>query len=41
MNSPVEEKILSQVMEKLNMSELIMEAGKFDKSSVESDNSLE
>lgn len=40
-NSPVEEKILSRATEKLNMSELVVEAGKFDKSSVESDNSLE
>ena len=40
-NSPVEEKILSRATEKLNMSELVVEAGKFDKSSVETDNSLE
>jgi hypothetical protein len=40
-NSPVEEKILSRATEKLNMSELVVEAGKFDKSSVEKDNSLE
>jgi hypothetical protein len=40
-NSPVEEKILSRASEKLNMSELVVEAGKFDKSSVENDNSLE
>ena len=39
--SPVEEKILSRATEKLNMSELVVEAGKFDKSSVEKDNSLE
>eukprot|EP00536_Pseudo-nitzschia_multiseries_P003669 jgi/Psemu1/323122/estExt_fgenesh1_pg.C_570037 len=39
--SPVEEKILSRATEKLNMSELVVEAGKFDKTSVESDNSLE
>lgn len=39
--SPVEEKILSRATEKLNMSELVVEAGKFDKSSVEQDNSLE
>lgn len=39
--SPVEEKILSRATEKLNMSELVVEAGKFDKSSVENDNSLE
>jgi len=30
-NSPVEEKILSRATEKLNMSELVVEAGKFDK----------
>lgn len=36
-NSPVEEKILSRATEKLNMSELIVEAGKFDKRSVEKD----
>jgi superfamily II DNA/RNA helicase len=40
-NSPVEEKILSRASEKLNMSELVVEAGKFDRSSVENDNSLE
>ena len=40
-NSPVEEKILSRATEKLNMSELVVEAGKFDKSSVEQDNSEE
>lgn len=40
-NSPVEEKILSRATEKLNMSEIIVEAGKFDKSSVEEDTSLE
>jgi ATP-dependent helicase STH1/SNF2 len=40
-HSPVEEKILSRATEKLNMSELVVEAGKFDKSSVENDNSLE
>lgn len=39
--SPVEEKILSRATEKLNMSELVVEAGKFDKRSVENDNSLE
>jgi len=39
--SPVEEKILNRASEKLNMSELVVEAGKFDKSSVEKDNSLE
>jgi len=39
--SPVEEKILSRATEKLNMSELVVEAGKFDKTSVENDNSLE
>jgi ATP-dependent helicase STH1/SNF2 len=40
-NSPVEEKILSRAAEKLNMSELVVEAGKFDQRSVENDNSLE
>jgi hypothetical protein len=40
-NSPVEDKILSRASEKLNMSELVVEAGKFDKRSVENDNSLE
>ena len=40
-NSPVEEKILSRATEKLNMSELVVEAGKFDKSSVEEDNAEE
>jgi len=40
-HSPVEEKILSRATEKLNMSELVVEAGKFDKRSVENDNSLE
>ena len=40
-NSPVEEKILSRATEKLNMSELVVEAGQFDKRSVEKDNSLE
>ena len=40
-NSPVEEKILNRATEKLNMSELVVEAGKFDKSSVEHDNSQE
>ena len=40
-NSPVEEKILSRATEKLNMSEIIVEAGKFDKSSVEEDTSEE
>ena len=39
--SPVEEKILSRATEKLNMSELVVEAGKFDKTSLENDNSLE
>ena len=39
--SPVEEKILSRATEKLNMSEIVVEAGKFDKSSVEEDNSQE
>ena len=40
-NSPVEEKILSRATEKLNMSELVVEAGKFDSSSVDQDNSKE
>lgn len=40
-NSPVEEKILSRANEKLNVSELVVESGKFNKDSVESDNSLE
>lgn len=39
--SPVEEKILSRATEKLNMSELVVEAGQFNKGSVENDNSLE
>ncbi|KAL3919098.1 MAG: hypothetical protein SGILL_003927 [Bacillariaceae sp.] len=39
--SPAEEKILSRATEKLNMSELDVEAGQFDKRSVENDNSLE
>lgn len=39
--SPVEEKILSRATEKLNVSELVVESGKFNKESVESDNSLE
>ena len=40
-NSPVEEKILSRATEKLNVSELVVESGKFNKDSVETDNSLE
>ena len=40
-NSPVEEKILSRATEKLNTAALVVEAGKFNKGSVESDNSLE
>ena len=40
-NSPVEEKILSRANEKLSVSELVVESGKFNKNSVESDNSLE
>lgn len=40
-NSPVEEKILGRANEKLNVSELVVESGKFNKNSVESDNSLE
>lgn len=39
--SPVEEKILSRATEKLNVAELVVESGKFNKDSVESDNSLE
>jgi ATP-dependent helicase STH1/SNF2 len=40
-NSPVEEKILSRATEKLNVSELVVESGKFNKDSVETDNSME
>jgi len=40
-NSPVEEKILSRATEKLNMSELIVEAGRFNKSNDDNDNSEE
>ena len=40
-NSPVEEKILNRATEKLNMSELVVEAGKFDRSSLEEDKSEE
>lgn len=40
-NSPVEEKILSRATEKLNVSELVVESGKFNSESVDSDNSLE
>jgi hypothetical protein len=40
-NSPVEEKILNRANEKLNVSELVVESGKFNKKSVENDNSLE
>ena len=40
-NSPVEEKILSRASEKLNTAALVVEAGKFNKGSVENDNSLE
>ena len=40
--SPVEEKILSRATEKLQMNELVVEAGKFDKSGqAKEDNSLE
>merc|ERR1711957_863802 len=39
--SPVEEKILSRATEKLNMADLVVEAGRFNKGSVENDNSLE
>ena len=37
----MEEKILARANEKLNMSELVVEAGKFNQDSVENDNSLE
>ena len=40
-NSPVEEKILTRATEKNNISQLVVESGKFNKDSVESDNSLE
>jgi len=40
-NSPVEEKILSRATEKNNISQLVVESGKFNKDSVESDNSQE
>jgi Bromodomain len=40
-NSPVEEKILSRATEKLNVAELVVESGKFNKDSLESDHSLE
>lgn len=40
-NSPVEEKILSRATEKLNVSELVVESGQFNKDSVDNDNSLE
>lgn len=40
-NSPVEEKILSRATEKLKTSELVVESGKFNKDSVDTDNSLE
>jgi hypothetical protein len=36
-NSPVEEKILSRASEKLNMSELVVEAGKFGESAIDKD----
>lgn len=39
--SPIEEKILSRATEKLNVSELVVESGQFNKQSVESDNSME
>jgi len=39
--SPIEEKILSRASEKLNVSELVVESGQFNKQSVESDNSME
>jgi Bromodomain len=37
----VEEKILSRATEKMNVSQLVVESGKFNKDSVDSDNSLE
>jgi hypothetical protein len=37
----VEEKILSRATEKLNVSELVVESGQFNKDSVDNDNSLE
>jgi len=40
-NSPVEEKILSRATEKSSISQLVVESGKFNKDSVESDNSQE
>lgn len=40
-NSPVEEKILSRATEKLNVSELVVESGQFNKQSTDADNSLE
>lgn len=40
-NSPVEEKILSRATEKLNMSEIIVEAGKFDKRGLQEEDSEE
>lgn len=40
-NSPVEEKILSRATEKLNVAELVVESGKFNKDSVEGDHSLD
>uniref|UniRef100_A0A7S3QBD0 Uncharacterized protein n=1 Tax=Chaetoceros debilis TaxID=122233 RepID=A0A7S3QBD0_9STRA len=40
-NSPVEEKILSRATEKLNMSEIIVEAGKFDKTGLKEDGAEE
>lgn len=40
-NSPVEEKILSRATDKMNVSQLVVESGKFNKDSVDSDNSQE
>ena len=40
-NSPVEEKILSRATEKNSVSRLVIESGKFNKESVETDNSQE
>lgn len=40
-NSPVEEKILSRATDKMNVSQLVVESGQFNKDSVDSDNSQE
>jgi len=39
--SPVEEKILSRATDKLNMSEIVVEAGKFDRSSVDNEDNAQ